>query len=336
MASASKALPPLSLSTRSAALAFRRVAISSWRQPRSTWLLTSSSVRSRAGVTRGDAVPDVAAVGGDRVVVDADVGGKGGADHFAGMGQVGDRLAARIAAGAVDVVGRRPAASPSAPLLPACCRRRARPRSCRAGSAPRPWRARCAISLRICGATSASDLSRSGSILCTRDEDRAEPAFDRRADLAVLEREGGVGDGRIDEVGLRHGAEIDVLLLQAAFGGERGKAQAVLEPCFGGFGFRHVRKHDLLDVPALRRDVAAAVLVEVLFDVRLGDFHPFADFRRRHLDGGDLAVFRRPEQDFARLEILAQLRRRSVAECRPPAPGRAPRIRCCAPGSGID
>ena len=35
----------------------------------------------------------------------------------------------------------------------------------------------------------------------------AEPALDRRADLAGLEREGGVGDGRIDDVGLRHHAD---------------------------------------------------------------------------------------------------------------------------------
>ena len=54
----------------------------------------------------GDVVPDVAAVGRDRVVVDADVGGKGGVNHFRGVGKIGDRIAGGIAAGAVDVEGR--------------------------------------------------------------------------------------------------------------------------------------------------------------------------------------------------------------------------------------
>ncbi len=175
------------------------------------------------------------------------------------------------------------------------------------------------MSLRICGVTSASVFCCSGFDLQDRDQDRAEPALDRRAHLAVLEREGGVGDGRIDDFRFRYSAEIDVRLLQPAFGGERGETQAVLDARIGGLGFRHGRKHDLLDVPALRRDIAAAMVVEGFFDVRLGDFHPFGEFRRRHLDGGDLAVFRRPEQDLARLEILAQLiggRLRNIARLR--------------------
>src|SRR5207248_661135 len=45
---------------------------------------------------------------------------------------------------------------------------------------------------------------------------RAEPAGNRRADLALLEREGRIGDGAVDELGLVHGTEVDVPRLEVA------------------------------------------------------------------------------------------------------------------------
>jgi hypothetical protein len=43
------------------------------------------------------------------------------------------------------------------------------------------------------------------------DEDGAEPALHRSAHRARREREGGLGDGRVDHLGLREGAELEVL-----------------------------------------------------------------------------------------------------------------------------
>ena len=135
---------------------------------------------------------------------------------------------------------------------------------------------------------------------------RSEPALDWGADLAVFESESGVGDGRIDDFRFRHGAKVEVLLFQATLGGKRREAQAVLQSRFGRLGVRYRGKYDLLDVPALRRRVAAAVLLERGLDVRIGDFHPLAEIGRRRRDDLDLAVFRSPEQNFSRLEILAE------------------------------
>ena len=51
----------------------------------------------------GDGIPDIAAVGVDRIVVDADIGRVGRVDDIGGVRNVGDRLAVRIAAGPVDI-----------------------------------------------------------------------------------------------------------------------------------------------------------------------------------------------------------------------------------------
>ena len=51
-----------------------------------------------------------------------------------------------------------------------------------------------------------------------------EPAFHRRADLAFLERKGGVGDCPVDHRGLGHRAEVDVLFGLAELLGDLGEA----------------------------------------------------------------------------------------------------------------
>ena len=90
-------------------------------------------------------------------------------------------------------------------------------------------------------------------------------------------------------------------------------------PVGGGLRVRHGRKHDLLDVPALRRGEAREALVVGLFQIVVGNFHPFRQFRRRYRDGVDFAIFRRAEQRFCVVEIFAELfvgRRRDVAGLR--------------------
>ena len=166
---------------------------------------------------------------------------------------------------------------------------------------------------------SASDFVVGGSILSTRDQHRAELGLDRRADLAFLQRESDIGHFRVDHACLRHGAEIDVLRFEAAFGGDVGKSGAALDAVGGGLRVRQLRKHDLLDVALLRRDEARMLLVIGLLDVVVGNLHPLRQRRGRHRDGVDLAVFRRPEQDFTLVEIFAQLlvgRLRDVAGLR--------------------
>src|SRR5208282_3384658 len=85
------------------------------------------------------------------------------------------------------------------------------------------------------------------------------------------------------------------------------ETQAALDALAGGLRLRHGGKHHLLDVAALRRDVTAAVLIENLFHVVVRHFQRFRQFRRCRRNGHDLAVFRRPEHDFALIEIFAEL-----------------------------
>ena len=90
----------------SAALAFSREAISSSRQ---CCLDLALDLVERAVARRrdaGDVVPDIAAVGFERIVVDADVGGERGVDDCRRHRKFVDRLAVGVAAGAVDRVDR--------------------------------------------------------------------------------------------------------------------------------------------------------------------------------------------------------------------------------------
>ena len=87
-------------------MAFSREAI--WSSRQRCFDLALDLVESAVARRRdaGDVVPDVTAVGFERIVVDADVGGEGGADDSPACGRLVDELAARIAAGAVDGIDR--------------------------------------------------------------------------------------------------------------------------------------------------------------------------------------------------------------------------------------
>ena len=106
------------------------------------------------------------------------------------------------------------------------------------------------------------------------DERGAEAALDRRADLALLEREGGVRHRAVDHGGLGQRAEIDVLVGEAAFLGDLGEARALGDAIGGGARFLRVGKDDLLDVAPFRRDVAAAALLVGALRIRVGDLDP--------------------------------------------------------------
>ena len=131
--------------------------------------------------------------------------------------------------------------------------------------------------------------------------------FDRRADLAGLEREGGIGDGGIDDVGLRHHAEIGVGLLQAAFLDEIGKARALDDAVVRGGGVFRVREYHLAQFAALGRAVIAFVLVVISLGVGVGDRVRLGEIGRRQREQRHLAVFGRAEHDLAFLEIFAEL-----------------------------
>ena len=85
------------------------------------------------------------------------------------------------------------------------------------------------------------------------DEDRAEPALHRAAHGARREREGGLGDGRVDHLGLREGAELEVLLGDVLLRRHGLEAGALLDAAEGGLGLARGREDDLLDGAALGR-----------------------------------------------------------------------------------
>ena len=53
---------------------------------------------------RGDVIPDIAAVGVDRIVVDADIGGERSLNHVGAVGNIRERLAVSITPGPVHFV----------------------------------------------------------------------------------------------------------------------------------------------------------------------------------------------------------------------------------------
>src|SRR4029077_2283602 len=268
----------------------------------------------------GHGIPDVAAIGLDRVVVDAHVGTKRGLYHTAEAAEIGERLFPRVAGGGVGLGGGHRHLQ----LLRRLFERAAAGALVLDLVVDVPY-----LGLGAFGDDVLAYLRRDVGkrfVLCGLDlgdghDGRAEAALDRRAYLALLKRERGVGDGWIKDVRLGRHAKVEVLRLEPALGSERRETQALLEPGVGGLGLLHGREDDLLDVPLLRSDVTAAVLVEGAFDLLVGYLDPLAEFGGRAIDGDDLAVLRRLEHDLARLEILIELvrsRLRNLARLRRP------------------
>lgn len=152
------------------------------------------------------------------------------------------------------------------------------------------------------------------------DQHRAETALNRRADIAFLERESGIGDGRIDDACLRQCAEIGVGILEAALFGDGFKARAAGDLLGRRFGFIGIREQDLPQLAAFRRAELVRVVVIDLARVGVRDCLPLGEALRRQLDKDDAAVFGRAEQNLALLEIFGEFvgaRRRDIARlCR--------------------
>ena len=127
-------------------------------------------------------------------------------------------------------------------------------------------------------------------LVCLHQHD-AEAALDRRADLALLERECGIGDRAIDHRALGQRAEIDVGILQAALGGERVERRAFGDLVGRGLGFLHVREHDLLKVAPLGGRVACLAVLIALLEIGIRNLDRGRDLSRRQRQHQDLAVF---------------------------------------------
>jgi hypothetical protein len=153
------------------------------------------------------------------------------------------------------------------------------------------------------------------------DDRNAKTALHRRADLAGLQREGGVCHGAVDNRGFRHGAEIDVRFLEPAFGGKGLECGSLGKLVGGRTRLIHARKHDLPHVSALRRLEARVAILVCLLKIGIRYLDRGGQLLRRQHDQGDLAVFGRTEEHLALLEILGELlrrRRRNLASLRRP------------------
>src|SRR5262249_56846373 len=91
-------------------------------------------------------------------------------------------------------------------------------------------------------------------------EHGAEAALHRRADLAFLEREGGLGGCPVDHRGLGHRAEVDVLFALAELLGEVREARAFRDALRGCTRRLGIGKINLQDVASLRGDITRAPL----------------------------------------------------------------------------
>ena len=267
---------------------------------------------------RGDVVPDIAAVGVDRIVVDADVGRKRSVDDVGGVSEVRDRLAVGIAAGAVDGVSDERQFL----LLRRLLQRGAAGAvvfdlvvevgDLRLGAVERDVVAQLGggVGERLvtCGSILSTVRSTTPNCACTGA--LTSPSLSAKATSATA------------------GSTI------AGFDTSPRSMSVSLSP-------RSVAMAPKL-VPDLMRSAAACAsaivgnticsicrrsgvvkldrpLVIGLFDVVVGNLHPLRQRRRRHRDGIDLAVVRGAEQDFALVEIFAELRvgrRRNVAGLR--------------------
>jgi hypothetical protein len=96
----------------------------------------------------------------------------------------------------------------------------------------------------------------------------------RRTDLALLKRKGRIGNRAVDDGGLGHHAEVNVLLAFAKLLGDVEEARALGDAlcrraCRLGIG-----KVDLQDVPPLGGYVARAALLIGALEIGVGDLDP--------------------------------------------------------------
>ena len=149
---------------------------------------------------------------------------------------------------------------------------------------------------------------------------RAEPSFDRRADLVLLQRERGIGDGLVDHRRLRERTEIDFLLGELALLGDVEERFTLGDAVGGRLRLLRIAEDDLLKGAALGREVARAALLVGALDVFVGNLRPRRLLAGQQRQNDDLAILRRAEQRFALLVELRELlgrRRGDLAGLRP-------------------
>ena len=145
--------------------------------------------------------------------------------------------------------------------------------------------------------------------LADQQQHGAELPLHRLAHFAWLEREGSVGNGRVDDFAAGHGADIGVGGLQPAFLGDVVETRALGDLLARRGGVFRLLEHHLTQLACLRLAVIGLVLVEIGFCVGVGNIARFGDLRRGERQHGDLAVFRRAEQHFAVVVIAFDLLR---------------------------
>ena len=148
-----------------------------------------------------------------------------------------------------------------------------------------------------------------GLDLADLDQDSAEPALQRLADLAGGQCKGRVRD-RAVEAGFCHHAEVDVGRAEPALLGEIVERQSGRDAASCRLRFFSVRKYDLRHLALFRLSQLVAALLEHLPGILVGDRGPLADLLRVEQDKGYLAVFGRAELGFVIVEIAGQRFRR--------------------------
>src|SRR5215468_4472608 len=263
----------------------------------------------------GDVVPDVAVLKPQGVTFDADIGGKRPGEKPLRVGKL-HRRACSIAAGAIDRLdGAR--------------------LELQIGGGLGQRFALCARILDLVvevenlgfGARGgqlllefAGHLLERANLLRLDLEDLhqhgAEAALHRHADLAFLEREGGIGRRPVDYRGFGHRAEIDVLFALAELLADLGEARAFRDALRSRARRLGIGKIDLQDVTPLGGDIARAPLLIGAFEIRVGDFDPTGLLVRDQRHDHELAVFGRAKLGLALLEVLRKHlwgRRRNLA-----------------------
>ncbi len=152
-----------------------------------------------------------------------------------------------------------------------------------------------AMSCLISFSTSANGLVEPGSILTTRTMAVAKRPVTGALTPPFGKPEGGVGDGGIDHLRLGDGAEIDVLVGQFPFRGQRIEAEPVGDLLRRRLRLRGIGEGDLLDLPALRNGIAALANLVGALGVFVADLDGLGELLGRHRQHHELAIFRRPE-----------------------------------------
>ena len=240
------------------------------------------------------------------VIVDADVGGKDRANDLRLLRQRCDRLTVRGAAGAID---RGDVERLEIQLLGGLGQRRT------AGAIVLDLVAQIVdlgfgaclgeIAFEIGGDVFIGFLG-AGFDLADLQQHGAEGTLDRRGGFAGLQREGGVGDSRVDDVGLGDGADVGIAILHAALFGQVSKAQALGQTLGRGGGFFGLWKYDLAQFAFFRR--AECILAHGIGGPGIGvaDRLRLGEVGGREEQQSGLAIFRRTEKYFAGLEIFGE------------------------------